>query len=288
MKYLLKYKNILIVSLLFILIIVSIISNKIEPHKNKIGIIKIDGTILESEKIIKQLNDFNKDDSIKGIILRINSPGGAVAPSQEIYYKVKNLADSENKPIIASISSLGASGGYYIAIGANRIIANPGSIIGSIGVIINYPVAKDLLDEIGLNFITHKSGEYKDSGSPYRYSNIDDEKYFELLVDDLYNQFVQEVSQERNISIKKVKQLADGSVYTGKMALKHKLIDSLGTFEDALNLVKKMTNIKGDIDLIYPKKDIESIFDFFSIDNSALYNFYARYMYKIPLYTIGE
>ena len=156
---------------------------------NSIAVINIEGVILESKKIIKALDKFSKDDNIKAIVLRINSPGGSVAPSQEIFHKVNNIKSSKVKPIITSVGNVAASGGYYIAIGSDVIVANSGSIVGSIGVIMSYPIAEKFLDNIGINFNTYKSGEFKDSGSPYRQNTESDDEYFNEVVSDLHTQF---------------------------------------------------------------------------------------------------
>ena len=274
------------------LVIISIFFSQLKKFINNrnivnIGVVDIEGTILESREIIEKLNTFNDNNDIDAIIIRINSPGGAVAPSQEIYEKVNKISEEETKPIIASIASTGASGGYYIAIGADKIVANPGSIVGSIGVIINFPIAKSLLEKIGLKFESFTSGDYKDSGSPYREVNSKDKEYFKEIVADMHNQFITEVSIQRNISLEKIKNLANGKIYTGKMAYEYNLIDTLGTFEEALILTKNMTNIKGEINLIYPEIDKPFLYDLIGINNMGLVNFIKNKFYKIPLYIMG-
>jgi len=275
-------------SLIVISIVFTIMKNFIN-NKNtvNIGIVDVEGTILESREIIETLNLFNDNIEIDGIVVRINSPGGAVAPSQEIYEKVKKISKEDRKPIVVSIASTGASGGYYIAIGADKIVANPGSIVGSIGVIVNFPIAKSLLDKIGLKFESFTSGDYKDSGSPYREVNSNDKEYFKEIVSDMHNQFVIEVANQRNISINKVKKLANGKIYTGKMAYDNNLIDTLGTFEEALILTKNMSNISGEIKLIYPEKDEPFLYDLIGMNNLDLINFIKNKFYKIPLYIMG-
>ena len=284
-----KNKIFIIISIVIILSIIGSFLNKIIKNKNivNIGIVDIEGTILESREIVETLNDFNKNNDINGIIVRINSPGGAVAPSQEIFEAVNKISLEDKKPIIASISSTGASGGYYIAIGADKIMANSGSIVGSIGVIISFPIAKSLLDKVGLKFETFASGEYKDSGSPYRDVNLNDQDYFKEIVNDMHNQFITEVSKQRNISIKKIEALANGKIYTGKMAYENNLIDTLGTFEDALILTKNMSNIKGEINLIYPDKDEPFLYDLIGMNTSDLFNYVKNKFYKMPLYIMG-
>ena len=183
------------------------------------------------------------------------------------------------------MSSIAASGGYYIAIGADYILANPGSVTGSIGVIMNYPIAKNLLDKIGIKYETYKSGLLKDSGSPFRNSSKEDSVYFSSIVEDLHNQFISEVSIQRQLPLETVRKYSTGEIFTGKMAFENNLIDSLGTFEDALNLAKKMTNITGVINIIYDKKNKINFFDLFLSKNNYN-NFINKFNFKIPMYLI--
>jgi len=277
-------KSKIILISIIVVIVYSIFFNSNSSNVFNIGIVDIEGTILESEKIVKTLDEFDKREDIKAIIVRLNTPGGSVAPSQEIYQKVKKIALDNHKPIIASIGSVAASGGYYIAIGADQIVANPGSITGSIGVIISYPVAKDLIEKIGLKFKTIKSGSLKDAGSPYRYPNEEDNIYFKSIVDDLHNQFVDEVSRQRNISYDNIKKYADGRIFTGKEAYKSNLIDTLGTFEDALNISMNLANISGETNLIYPDVDGNKLLKMF-FDESKIW---INSIEKIPMYLLNN
>ena len=276
-------KYFILLSIIILIIILSIPFDSKNTYKSKIAILEINGTIMDSKKIVDDLNDFNNNDNIKAIIIRLNTPGGAVAPSQEIYNKVKNIAIQNKKPIIASMGSVAASGGYYIAIGADKIIANPGTITGSIGVIINFPIAKDIVEKVGFKFNTIKSGKMKDAGSPYRNPTDEENIFFQDIVDDLYNQFVTEVSNQRKISINNLKNISDGRIFTGNKAYKLGLIDSIGTFEDALNISKNLANISGEIDLVYPKdeksKFIKMIFDESKIRLNTLGN--------VPMYLLN-
>jgi len=283
MKYLLNNKSYLITSLIVLFIISSIIFGP-KTEKYNIGIVEIEGTIIDSKNIVKTLHEFNKRDDIQAIIVRLNTPGGAVAPSQEIYEKVKTISLENKKPIIASIGSIAASGGYYIAIGADKIIANPGSITGSIGVIINFPIAKDLVDKIGLKFKTVKSGELKDAGSPYRNTTDDENIFFQKIVDDLHDQFTAEVSNQRNISKEEIQAYSDGRIFTGKEAYKLGLIDSLGTFEDALNISKNLANILEETNLIYPKKERGQILRMLFDESKLLFNALDR----LPMYLFNN
>ena len=256
------------------------ISYDFEPSVDNIGVIEIKGTIMDSKDIIKAIDEFNNRTDIKSIILRLDTPGGAVSPSQEIYEKVKSISVQNKKPIVASISSVAASGGYYIAIGADEIIANPGSITGSIGVIINFPIAKELVDKVGLKFNTVKSGKMKDAGSPYRNPTDDENVFFQEIVNDLHSQFVKEVSIQRNIDIDKLSSITDGRIFTGKQAYELGLIDSIGTFEDALNISKNLANISGETNLIYPKVDRGNLLKILLEETKSWVDFFN----EIPMY----
>ena len=279
-----KNKSILIVVVLIVFIILSLFAKSDSENISDIGVVKIEGTILNSEKIVKQLDDFNTNDNIKAIIVRLNTPGGAVSPSQEIYEKVKSISIENKKPIIASMGSVAASGGYYISIGADKIIANPGTITGSIGVIINFPTAEELVDKIGFRFNTIKSGKWKDAGSPYREVTEEEYIYFQDIVDDLYNQFLKEVSYRRNIDVDKLKTISNGQIFTGNRAYNLGLIDSIGTFEDALNISKNLANISGETNLVYPKDGKGNIIKMFFDQSKIWFNT----MDNIPMYLFNN
>jgi len=211
---------------------------------DKIGIIVVEGPIYSAEKTVKDLHKFQNRKDIKALVLRINSPGGVVGPTQEIYEKVKSF--SNTKPVVASLGAVAASGGYYIAIAADSILANGGSILGSIGVIMEYPVARVLLEKVGVEFEVVKSGDLKDTGSMTRSATDRDKQYLQAVVDDLYAQFVDAVAEERSLMRSEVKSLADGRVYTGMQSLQLGLIDGLGTMEDAVAMAGRLGNISGE------------------------------------------
>ena len=190
---------------------------------------------------------------VKAIVFRVNSPGGAVAPSQEIFEKIKRL--NAQLPIVTSVGSVAASGGYYSALGSAYIVANPGSITGSIGVIMDYPVATDLLEKIGLRFETVKSGDLKDAGSPTREVTDADRRYFQEVVRDMHEQFVEAVAWGRHMDVETVMELADGRVFTGRQSLELGLIDTIGTFDDAVAIAAELGDISGKPKLVRPKKD---------------------------------
>ena len=215
----------------------------------------------EEIKIIKDINDFMDRSDILGIVLRLDTPGGGVAASQEIYEKVKRISNSNKKPIIASMGGVAASGGYYIALGADTIIANPGTATGSIGVIMSYPTIYELMDKFGIKYETIKSAKLKDSGSPFKDLSVEERLYFQSLVDDLHNQFVEVLSEERNFTTDYASEIANGKVYSGKQALNYGLIDIIGTLEDALSLVAKNSGYKGKVKIAYPPEEKKGLLD---------------------------
>lgn len=219
---------------------------------NKIGVIPIHGVIRNSDIIIEQLINFRNDKKIKAIILRINSPGGGVAPSQEIYCETRRT--TQKKKVIASLGSLAASGGYYIASAADKIIANPGTLTGSIGVLMEFVRIEELLNKIGIEMQVIKSGEFKDIGSPNRKMTDRERELLENLSKDILDQFVTAVSIGRNMPREKVLEIADARIFSGRQAKTLGLVDGLGNFRDAVNLAKRMANIKGEVKLVYPEE----------------------------------
>jgi protease-4 len=219
----------------------------------KIAIVDLNFTIISSEPIVRQFKKYREDKSIKAIILRINSPGGGVAASQEMYEAIRKTRDA-GIPVIVSIGSVGASGGYMAACGGSYIISNPGSVVGSIGVIAQFYTMKELADKVGIKETTIKSGKLKDAGNPLRDPNADDLAYFQDIINDDYQQFIELVSKERKIDIDSLKEIANGRVFTGRQSLKLRLVDTLGTFEDAVEIACKFANIKGEPQLVREKE----------------------------------
>lgn len=219
----------------------------------KIAIVELNDVIMASEKTVEQIKRYREDKSIKAIILRINSPGGGVAASQEIYEEVKRTRDS-GKIIVVSMGSIAASGGYYIAVGSSLIIANPGTLTGSIGVIAQFMSIKDLAEKLGITQTTIKSGNLKDAGNPFRQMNDSDKAYFQDVVDNSFGQFLDVVSKERKMDMTKLMPYANGRVFTGLQAKEYGLIDSLGTFEDAIRITSKMAGIEGEPRIVREKK----------------------------------
>jgi len=219
----------------------------------KIGLVYIEGPIFTSEAIVKELKEYEDDESIRAIILRINSPGGAVAPSQEIFSAVRRIA--EDKPVVTSMATLAASGGYYIAAPSTSIVANPGTLTGSIGVIIEIPNVEGLMDKVGLKSEVIKSGEFKDMGSGARGMTQKDRDLFQSVIDDVYEQFVLDVAESRAIPVDRVRELADGRIYTGSQALELGLVDDLGGLEVAVEVAAELAEIDGEPELVTKKRD---------------------------------
>ncbi|MEC7622439.1 MAG: signal peptide peptidase SppA [Candidatus Neomarinimicrobiota bacterium] len=234
----------------------------IEGTGKKVGIIKINGPIISSESTVSQLEKFKNRKDISAIVLRIDSPGGLVAPTQEIYEKVKSLRGI--KPVVASMGSVAASGGYYIALGSDTLIANPGTIVGSIGVIMNYPIATELLGKVGIKFETVKSGNLKDVGSYSREVTDADRKHLNDMVTNIHSQFVSAVGENRSIKRSELIKLADGRVFTGLQSKELGLIDLLGTYEDAIALAGSMSQIKGKPKTVQINKKNNSFLDLFT------------------------
>ena len=218
----------------------------------KIGVIQIEGRISDSRVITSQLVKFKKDKGIKAIILRINSPGGGVGPTQEIYREV--IKAGKTKKVIASMGSVAASGGYYIASAADKIVANPGTITGSIGVLMEFVRLEDLLNKIGVNVEVLKSGEFKDIGSPHRKLTAQERELLNALVADIQKQFVKDVATGRNLSVEEVQKIADGRIFSGAQAKELGLVDVLGNFQDTVEIAKDMAGIKGEVTLVYSKR----------------------------------
>lgn len=226
----------------------------------KIGIISVEGTISASQTVTSQLVKYRKDKGIKAIILKINSPGGAIAPSQEIYREIRKTIPV--KKVVAAMGTVAASGGYYIAAAANKIVANPGTITGSIGVIVEFVRVEELLNKIGIDLEIMKSGEFKDIGSPDRKLTERDREILDAMIMDMQNQFVEAIVRGRSLSLEKVQAIADGRIFSGAQAKELGLVDFLGNFQDAVEITKELAGIKGDVTLVYPKKSKFELFDF--------------------------
>jgi protease-4 len=219
---------------------------------DKIAIVEIRGVITQSSDIIEELHQYQEDAGVKAIILRIDSPGGGVGPSQEIHREILKL--KTQKKVVTSMGSVAASGGYYIACASDLIVANPGTITGSIGVVMQFSNFEELLKKIGIKGVVLKSGEHKDIGSPFREMTPEEKKIMQAVIDNVHQQFIQAVADGRKMDLSKVTQIADGRILTGEQAKQLGLIDQIGNLQDTIDIVAKMVKIEGKPNVIYPKK----------------------------------
>jgi len=223
----------------------------IQSGEDQVGVIEIIGPITGAREIIDELKRFRESDDIRAIVVRIDSPGGGVGPSQEIYREIRKTR--EEKQVVASLGSVAASGGYYIAAGAGKIVANPGTITGSIGVIMGFANYEELLKKIGIVPVVVKSGEYKDMGSPVREMVPKERKILEALTRKIHRQFVRDIVNGRGMDLEQVESLADGRIFTGEESLSMGLVDRLGNLEDAIEWAGRLGGIKGEISAVYAK-----------------------------------
>ena len=231
-----------IIGLFFLLLILRSIGSNVSIGE-KVAVIDIRGIISGSDATIKLIHAYRDDPSIKAIVVRIDSPGGSVAPVQEIYSELKKI----EKPIVASMGGSAASGGYYVACAADTIFANPGTLTGSIGVIMQFTQLKGLYDKVGLGHQVIKSGAFKDTGSPFRDLTEQERTVLQSTVDDVYNQFVDTIFEARGnlLTRAEIVELADGRIYSGKQALDSKLLDQLGNLPDAIKTAGELAGIEG-------------------------------------------
>lgn len=232
---------------------------------DKIAVLEVEGLITQSRPFIERLNRYRDNDRIKALVVRIDSPGGSVGPSQEIYEELIKVRNK--KPVVASMGSVAASGGYYIACAAHTIVANPGTITGSIGVIIEFANVEELMGKIGLKSVVLKSGKYKDILSPTRPLEDEEKGLLQGVIDNIHGQFIDAVASGRSLPREKVADIADGRVFSGEQAKQLGLVDVLGNLEDALNIAAEKAGIQGKPDILYPEKKRPSLWEFI-IDGS--------------------
>ena len=234
---------------------------------DRVALVKIEGVLLLSEPVVEELRNYAEDSSIKAIVLRIDSPGGGVVPSQEIYNAVKN-ARKEGKKVIVSMGSIAASGGYYIAAAADRIMANPGTLTGSIGVKMEFANLEKLLEKIGVKGMVIKAGEYKDLASPYREMRPEELKLLQDVIDDVHSQFIKAVAEGRGLPEPDVRAIADGRIFTGQQALGLKLVDQLGDLADSIQVAGGLAGIKGRPSVVEKRKKIP-FFDYLKEESAS-------------------
>ena len=226
----------------------------------KVAVLEVKGVIADSQPTIEQLATFRKDSSVKAVVVRIESPGGGVSPSQELYQEIGRTG--REKPVVVSMGSIAASGGYYIASAAQKIYANPGSITGSIGVILQFTNIEELLNKIGFRMEIVKSGEFKDVGNPAREMTSEERAYLQTMIDNVHQQFVRDVARGRRMQEEEVREVADGRIFTGEQAKELGLVDELGNLRDAISAAAKLAGIEGEPKIVYPEKEKRSVVDY--------------------------
>ena len=221
---------------------------------DKVALIRIEGVILDSRETIQELRRYRENPTVKAIVLRIDSPGGGVVPSQEIFAEVRKTRADGKLKLVASMGNLAASGGYYIAAATDKIVANPGTLTGSIGVIMELANVKGLLDKIGVQSVVIKSGRYKDMASPFRAMTEEDRTLLQGVLDDVHAQFIEAVATGRALKVEQVKSMADGRIFTGRQAKSVSLVDELGDLQDAIKLAAELVGISGEPRVIETRK----------------------------------
>jgi protease-4 len=240
-------------------------------YGKSVGLVEITGPIVSSDDAVRLIKKYRDNNSIKAIVIRLDTPGGGVAASQEIYEAVKKAR--EIKPVVCSMAEVAASGGYYIACGCDSIVANPGTLTGSIGVILSYAMVEELMKKIGVKFEVVKAGEVKDMGSPFREMSPQERFLMQTMIDDVHLQFIEAVSEGRKIPIDSVKLFADGRMFSGRQALNLRLVDKLGTLDDAVALAGEMAGLKETPKVIKERKRRPSLFDLLAESAENLSNF---------------
>jgi protease-4 len=243
-----------LLSLLLVTVALALLDNLELSRGDRIAVIRIEGLILDAKDTVAELKRFGESSSVKAIVLRIDSPGGGVVPSQEIHDAVQRVRSKQHKTVVASMGTVAASGGYYIATAADRIVANPGTLTGSIGVIMELVNLEGLLQKVGVESVVVKSGHYKDIGSPFRKMSPDERRLLQALMDDIHNQFIEAVAKGRSLEIAAVRTLADGRILTGRQARDARLVDELGDLEDAVRLAADLAGLEGEPQIVEPKK----------------------------------
>ncbi len=250
--------------------------NDIRSKKKKVGVVEVSGVISDARTPIRHLKRFREDPSIHAIVLRVDSPGGSVGPAQEIYREI--IKTKKIKKIVTSMGTLAASGGYYVAAATDKIMASPGTLTGSIGVIMGYANIEKLLEKIGLVPIVVKSGQYKDVGSPTRAMRSDEKQMLQDLSDAIHHQFIKDVADGRGLSVEKVRQVADGRIVTGEAAREAGLVDRLGNLEDAVQWAGELAGLKEEVQAVYARDRERSLLKY--LMETTLSNFIEKMIHN--------
>ena len=241
------------------------------PGMEKIALVKIEGMLITADAIVDEINNYADDSSVKAILIRIDSPGGGVVASQEIFNAVLNARKQGQKKVVISMGSVAASGGYYIAAAGDRIVANPGTLTGSIGVKMEFANLEKLFEKIGVRGMVIKAGEYKDMGSPFREMTDHEKKLLQWVIDDVHSQFIEAVAKGRNLPEADVRAIADGRIFTGRQALHMKLVDQLGDLEDSINAAAELAGIKGKPKVVKKEKKVPFL-EYFKDETAAWFS----------------
>ncbi|HJR01458.1 MAG TPA: signal peptide peptidase SppA [Methylomirabilota bacterium] len=230
------------------------------PGGARVAVVEVEGVIgvgaergLDPESIIRTLGEYRDDPSVRAVVLRIDSPGGVVAPTQEIFTAVRRLREAK-KPVVASLGSIAASGGYYVAVSADRIFASPGTLTGSIGVVMQLANVEGLLKKVGVEYVVVKAGAYKDVGNFARAMTPEERRILQSLLDDVYDQFITAVAEGRGLEPQAVRGFAEGRIYSGRQAQGLKMVDELGGLEDAIEAAAKMAGLPPKPKVLYPRR----------------------------------
>jgi len=258
----------ILVSILGLIFVISFVAGRwglfegrgISLSNNKIAVISIQGVLTSSTDTIREFKKYEEDKDVKALVLRIDSPGGTVVAAQEIYEEIQKLR--ENKVVLASMGNVAASGGYYVASATEEIVANPGTLTGSIGVISEYPNIEQLMKKVGLRSEVMKSGRFKDLGNPTREMTEEERQILQDLLDNIHMQFIRDVALGRGRTVEEIEPLADGRVFTGEQAKENGLVDRLGNFQDALDRAAELAGIEGKPVIIYPEEKRKKIWEY--------------------------
>jgi protease-4 len=234
----------------------------LSPLAGRVGLVEIVGEIDDPEPIVDQLDRMERDTSIRAVVVRLDSPGGGVAASQEIYESVKKLRDQGKKPVVASMGGVAASGAYYVACAADSIVANAGTLTGSIGVIMTFPNTEDLFRKVGIRFETIKTGKYKDIGTMWRPMTDEERKLLQDVLTNVYDQFIDTVVEGRALAREDVLPYADGRIFSGDQALEYGFVDRLGDLDDSIRLAGEMAGISGQPVVVRKERRRVSFLDF--------------------------
>jgi len=263
-------------------------ANPLSSFQKKIAILSLEGVIMSEEKLLSQLENVQNDKSIAGVILKVNSPGGAVAPSQEIYQALLKYRKETKNPIFVSMGTIAASGGYYIASAGDKIFANSGTLTGSIGVIMQFSHYQELMKKIGVEISTITAGKQKDAGSPYRQLSTEDSLYFKELLKDTHEQFITDVASARKMKTESIRPLAEGQVFTGNMAKKNGLIDSIGTYDYCCESLRKTLKLPASTEFINFSVEEKSVFAEIFETRSPLKQLFSRFFPRSGVYFLSE